>query len=192
MLKKLLFTLYALIIVCIGFATVIEKYHGTAFVNDYVYGAWWFIVVWILLTLSAVVYMFRQRLYKRFAVMLLHVSFIVILLGALTTFLTAQRGTVHLRSDVPTNTYADNGNHVQSFPFSLTLKDFKIVNYPGTDAPLDYQSIIAVKQGEAVSDVIVSMNNIGNVDGYRLFQSSYDSDNAGVSLEVISSLSVKL
>lgn len=184
MLKKLLFTLYALIIVCIGFATIIEKYHGTTFVNDYVYGAWWFIVVWILLTLSAVVYMFRQRLYKRYAVMLLHMSFIVILLGALTTFLTAKRGTVHLRSDVSTNTYADNGNHVQSFPFSLTLKDFKIVNYPGTDAPLDYQSIIAVKQGEAVSNVIVSMNNIGNVDGYRLFQSSYDSDNAGVSLGV--------
>ena len=166
-LSKFIIALYALIIVCIGLATVIEKYRGTAFVNEYIYGAWWFSTLWAVLTVTALAYIMKQRLYKCAAVMLLHLSFVVILAGALTTHLFARSGTVRLRT----------GNSVNA-PISLTLKEFRIVNYPGTDAPLDYQSVIL--HGD--KEVLVSMNNIGKIDGYRLFQKSYDSDGEGVTL----------
>ena len=178
--KKIVFALYILIVVCIGFATVIEKYRGTTFVGDHIYGAWWFSALWAVLTVAACAYIVKQRLYKRAAVMLLHMSFVVILAGALVTHLTARRGTVKLRTNVAECTFIDKENKIEHLPFSLTLKEFRIVNYPGTDAPLDYQSII--QHGN--EEVHVSMNNIGHIDGYRLFQQSYDSDGEGVSLGV--------
>lgn len=119
--------------------------------------------------------------------MLLHISFVVILTGALTTHLFAKQGTVDLREGLTVATFTDDKGIPQPFPFHLTLNEFRIVNYPGTDAPLDYQSIIRVspKNVEGGTDtVIVSMNNIGNVCGYRLFLSNYDSDGLGVTLGV--------
>ena len=168
--KKLIFALYTLIVVCIGFATVIEKYHGTAFVGEHIYGAWWFSALWGFLVVAALAYMMKQKLYKRTALMLLHMSFVVILAGALTTHLLAHRGTVRLVTNLTENTFVNQkDNIVEHLPFSLTLKEFRIVNYPGTDAPLDYQSIIQ----SGSQEVVVSMNHIGYIDGYRLFQQSY-------------------
>ena len=178
--KKIIITLYILIVVCIGFATIIEKYRGTPFASEHIYGAWWFSALWAVLTVVSLVYIMKQQLYKRMAVMLLHVSFVVILAGALVTHLFARSGTVRLRTNVAENTYVNKDGKVEHFPFSLTLKEFRIVNYPGTDAPLDYLSIIVHGDGEA----LVSMNNIGNIDGYRLFQQSYDYDGQGVTLGV--------
>ena len=178
--KKLIFALYILIVVCIGFATIIEKYHGTTFVSEHIYGAWWFSALWAVLTVASCAYIMQQRLYKRMAVLLLHLSFVVILAGALTTHLFAKRGIVRLRTDVNVTAFVDHKNKIETLPFSLMLKEFRIVNYPGTDAPLDYQSII--KSGD--KEVVVSMNNIGNIDNYRLFQQSYDSDGEGVTLGV--------
>ena len=168
-LKRLIITLYILIIVCIGFATVVEKYRGTAFVGEHIYGAWWFSALWAVLTVASLAYIMKQHLYKRMAVMLLHLSFVVILVGALVTHLTAQRDTIHLRVGIP--------YHLTSTS-QITLKEFRIINYPGTDAPLDYQSVILHDNEK----VLVSMNKVGNIDNYRLFQQSYDSDGAGVSL----------
>ena len=170
-LKRLIITLYILIIVCIGFATVVEKYRGTAFVGEHIYGAWWFSALWAVLTVASLAYIMKQHLYKRMAVMLLHLSFVVILVGAFVTHLTAQRDTIHLRVGIP--------YHLTSSS-QITLKEFRIINYPGTDAPLDYQSVIL----HGNEQVLVSMNKVGNIDNYRLFQQSYDSDGAGVSLGV--------
>ena len=178
--KKMIMVLYTLIVACIGFATVIEKYEGTTFVGEHIYGAWWFVALWAVLTVAALAYMVEQRVYKRTAVMLLHLSFVVILAGALTTHLFARRGTVRLRTGVPEIIYVDKDHKVEHLPFSLTLKEFRIINYPGTDAPLDYQSVIL--HGE--KEVLVSMNNIGYIEGYRLFQQSYDSDGDGVLLGI--------
>ena len=169
LIKKVIFTLYILLVVCIGFATVVEKYHGTAFVGEHIYGAWWFSALWAVLTVASLAYIMKQHLYKRMAVMLLHLSFVVILVGALVTHLTAQRDTIHLRVGIP--------YHLTSTS-QITLKEFRIINYPGTDAPLDYQSVIL----HGNEQVLVSMNKVGNIDNYRLFQQSYDSDGAGVSL----------
>lgn len=169
MIKKVIFTLYILLVVCIGFATVVEKYRGTAFVGEHIYGVWWFSALWAVLTVASLAYIMKQHLYKRMAVMLLHLSFVVILVGALVTHLTAQRDTIHLRVGIP--------YHLTSTS-QITLKEFRIINYPGTDAPLDYQSVIL----HGNEQVLVSMNKVGNIDNYRLFQQSYDSDGAGVSL----------
>ena len=171
--NKLFFALYALIVVCIGLATVIEKYQGTTFVGEHIYGAWWFSALWGVLTVVSCAYFIKAKLYKRFAVFLLHMAFVVILIGAFVTHLTASSNTIHLRVNQTSNLSTDK---------SITLKEFRIVNYPGTCAPMDYQSVLKVRGQK--DEVMVSMNHIGNVDDHRLFQKSYDSDGEGVTLGV--------
>ena len=177
---KLFFALYALIVVCIGLATVIEKFFGTAYVSEHIYGAWWFSALWGVLTVASCAYFVKKKLYKRFAVFLLHISFVVILIGALVTHLTAKSDTIHLRVNQTCNLSPTK---------PITLKEFRIINYPGTEAPMDYQSVVGFKFQVTSfkfqeDEVLVSMNHVGNIDGYRLFQKSYDSDGEGVTLGV--------
>ncbi len=178
----LIAALYTLIIVCIGLATVVEKYHGTAFVSDHIYGSWWFAALWAVLTVAALTYIVKRRLPT--ATFFLHLSFVVILVGALVTHLFAERGAIRLRTGQTELAYVTPEGQVKQLPFSLTLKEFRIINYPGTDAPLDYQSIVSVAGASANDEVLVSMNHIGSIRGYRLFQQSYDTDGEGVTLGI--------
>ncbi|MBQ2533966.1 MAG: cytochrome c biogenesis protein ResB, partial [Prevotella sp.] len=184
MLKKTIITLYTLIVVCIGLATIIEKFEGTPYVSQHIYGAWWFVLLWAVLSVTGMYYMLERRLYKRLGVLFLHLSFVVILIGALTTHLFSFEGSVTLRTGKSVTAFTDKQGVKRQLPFTLTLRDFKIVNYPGTDAPLDFQSIVRVSSESRNEDLTVSMNHIGSADGYRLFQSSYDSDAQGVTLGV--------
>ena len=185
--KGIVIALYTLVIACIGLATVIEKYRGTDYVSEHIYGAWWFSALWAMLTVAGLASIMQQRLYKRMSLLLLHGAFVVILAGALTTHLFAQRGTVRLRTNIAEQSFTGNDSRVRPLPFTLTLKDFHIVNYPGTDAPLDYQSTLLCtrpSRQDSMEQVCVSMNHIGMIEGYRLFQHSYDSDGEGVTLGV--------
>jgi ABC-type transport system involved in cytochrome c biogenesis permease subunit len=184
MLKKTIIALYTLIVVCIGLATIIEKFEGTPYVSQHIYGAWWFVLLWAVLSVTGMYYMLERRLYKRLGVLFLHLSFVVILIGALTTHLFSFEGSVTLRTGKSVTAFTDKQGVKRQLPFTLTLRDFKIVNYPGTDAPLDFQSIVRVSSESRNEDLTVSINHIGSADGYRLFQSSYDSDAQGVTLGV--------
>ena len=63
-------------------ATVLEKIYGTDFAAAHIYGAGWFAALWGALTLAALACLFRRKLWRRPAVLLLHLSFAVILAGA--------------------------------------------------------------------------------------------------------------
>lgn len=64
------------------------------------------------------------------------------------------------------------GHHAIELPFSLKLTEFKKVDYPGTETPMSFESEVRVNgQG---SDVKISMNEPLKLDGYTIYQSSYD------------------
>lgn len=159
-----------------GIATIIERLYGTAFAATHIYHAWWFVALWAMLAACSLVMLFRKRLHP--AVLLLHISFVGILAGAYVTYLTAQRGTIHLRLDAPERAFVDSESHkLTPLPFTLILSDFQIINYPGTDTPMDYVSTISLP--EDGSKEVISMNNIARRSGYRIFQTSYDDDLQG-------------
>jgi hypothetical protein len=63
-------------------------------------------------------------------------------------------------------------------PFSLVLKDFRKVNYPGTQNPASYESDVVLhdpKNDLKVSRTI-AMNKPLDYQGFRVFQSSYVQD----------------
>lgn len=71
-------------------------------------------------------------------------------------------------------------------PFSITLRDFKLDRYPGSNSPSSYASEITVTDNEskAGQPYKIFMNNILNYRGYRFFQASYDPDEKGTILSV--------
>ena len=69
-------------------------------------------------------------------------------------------------------------------PFSLSLDSFRVVYYPGTEAPSDYKSYVSYKVNGKWKEEVISMNHILSVEGYRFYQSSYDPDLSGSWLSV--------
>ena len=65
-------------------ATFVENDFGTQTARTVIYNAWWFEWVMILLGLNFIANMYRYKLYRKqkWTVLLFHVAFIVILIGA--------------------------------------------------------------------------------------------------------------
>lgn len=183
-LKKIIIPLYTLIIVCMGVATIVEKLYGKDYTSECIYGSWWFVSLWGLLATMSLAFLLKKRMHRKIAVFMLHVSFVVMLVGALTTHLTSEEGSIHLRIDNATSSFLDKTGCAHQLPFSMKLTDFDLRQYPATDAVMDYCCGVAVVQGGNTKQISVSMNNIGKVDGYRFYQSSYDDDCQGTHLLV--------
>ncbi len=163
-------------------ATFVEKFRGTEFVHASVYGSWWFVGLWAVLALLAVAYFVGRRV-RRASVVLLHLSFAVILIGALLTHVTSWQGAVRLRVGETVSTYYENvpgGDVVErKLPFELRLESFDVKYYDGTRAEADYVSRFTITDGGATQRAEVSMNNVWKYRSVRFYQSSYDPDMRG-------------
>lgn len=187
MVKKIIFILYILVLVCMAAATIVEKSQGTDYAHAHYYGAWWFILIWAVLAALGAFYIIKRKV-KCASTLALHLSFIIILLGALLTHVSAKRGMIHLRIGQPTDTYMaqdeEQGMKEEKLPFSLCLKKFEAKMHDGTNAVADYSSKFTVIDGDDKSEGKVSMNNIYSHRSYRLYQSSYDEDGKGSVLAI--------
>lgn len=187
MVKKIIFTLYILVLVCMAAATIVEKSQGTDYAHAHYYGAWWFILIWAVLAALGAFYIIKRKV-KCASTLALHLSFIIILAGALLTHISAKRGMIHLRIGQPTDTYMaqdeEQGMKEEKLPFSLCLQKFEAKMHDGTNAVADYSSKFTVTDGDDKSEGEVSMNNIYSHRSYRLYQSSYDEDGKGSVLAI--------
>ena len=187
MVKKIIFILYILVLVCMATATIVEKSQGTDYVHAHYYGAWWFILIWAALAALGAFYIIKRKV-KCASTLALHLSFLIILAGALLTHVSAKRGMIHLRINQPVNTYMasdeEQGMKEEKLPFSLCLQKFEAKMHDGTNAVADYSSKFIVMDGNEKSEGEVSMNNIYSHRSYRLYQSSYDEDGKGSVLAI--------
>ena len=179
--------LLALLALVLALATLYEHLNGSARAGFFIYNSVWFTLLWLLAATMGCYYIAVKSLQKRFSVFLLHLSFLIILFGALTTRIAGKTGHVHLREDRRVDMFLDEWTHsVVILPFSLSLKSFEIEYYPGTDSPANYVSVVELtdsKTGERFEREI-SMNNILRYKGYRFYQSSFDEDRQGTILSV--------
>ena len=188
MVKKIIFTLYILVLISMAVATIVEKSQGTDYVHAHYYGAWWFILMWAVIAALGAFYIIKRKV-KRASTLALHLSFIIILAGALLTHISAKRGMIHLRIGQPTDSYlmADEdgeGMKEEKLPFSLCLQNFEAKMHDGTQAVADYSSKFTVVDGNEKSEGLVSMNKIYSHRSYRFYQSSYDEDGKGSVLAI--------
>lgn len=156
--------------------TFMEKCEGSAQAFAAIYGSWWFVALWISLVLLACVGFVQAKLYRNMPLLLVHLSFVFMLAGAMCTRLFSIHGTVNLHSQSTTSVMLTEDDLI-ALPFELTLDTFYIQYYPGTKAPADYIThfYLSDKNGKKIQ-AKVSMNSIFIHRGYRFYQTSYEPD----------------
>ena len=186
---KTMITLLALFALCMATATFIEKAHGTMLAKVAVYYSPLFFLIQLLLIVNFIAIVIRYKLLKikRWGLLLLHFSFIIILTGALVTHIFSKEGLMHLREGeigdrvmVRTN----RGNSVLTLPFQVELLKFTLIRYPGSMSPSSYESELVVHVDGTKRRERVFMNHVLDIKGYRFFQASFDEDEQGTILSV--------
>jgi cytochrome c biogenesis protein ResB len=105
---------------------------------------------------------------RRWALVIVHVAFIVILIGAFITHMFGKEGTVHIREGETVDQMLVHSNQGMSFeklPFTLQLTDFKLIRYPGSESPSSYESNLRVQLDDKSFDAKVYMNHVLEVKG---------------------------
>lgn len=180
--KYLSFVSVAVLIVAMSAATVFEKISGTEEAFRLVYHSPWFVLLWGVAAVSGVAYLIQCRMHRQVFTFALHLSFVLILSGALVTFLTGEKGRIHLRIDETVSSFVDESGVEHELPFGLHLDRFAVTYYPGTESAEDYSSTLTiVPSGDSH---VISMNNILKYKGYRLYQADFDADKGGSTIAV--------
>ncbi len=192
-LKYLPFVVLAIITIALAIFSVVGDAGDTS-----LYSNPFMILGWCAVVVSASYLIFKKRKKMGIPAILIHLSFGIILVGALFSHF-SESGIVHLREG-ETKDYAIKENRdVMKLPFSITLQKFEIEYYHLSDAPKDFVSYVethgrashghashgrASQEASSSSTHRISMNKVLDVDGYRLFQTSYDEDCNGSILTV--------
>ncbi len=175
--RHIISVLVILLIAVLAAGTIVEKLHGSEYALSHMYGTWWFVGLWALMAGLLIYMAVKCRLWKRMAVGALHLSILLILLGAFLTMLTGQHGRMKLEPNRPNSHFfiQEKGEITkEALPFSLTLDRFEIETYPNSSKPKDYVSYLRLNDGETSQDAVISMNHILKHKHYRFYQSDYD------------------
>ena len=123
------------------------------------------------------------NLKKRRQTLLLHIAFAVMIVGGVVTWTTSLQGSIVVGKKVATGCITLNSGETAQLPFAVKLSHFEVVNYPGTDSPMDYRCSVTVTTPEVVSGTL-SMNNVFSYRHYRFYIHSYMPDADMVQLSV--------
>lgn len=180
---RLMVALFVIYAICLAAATIVESSGGTELARRLFYNNWLFFGLQFVLIVNFALMSVRMRLWsqRKWGVLILHYGFVVVLVGAMTTFLFGREGLLHLREGEQSNTIINSkGVEIGKLPFSVTLDDFVLERYSGSGSPSSYESYLTIdgKKYHAY------MNNVVYVGSYRLYQSSYDADFGGSVLTV--------
>ncbi|WP_051321663.1 cytochrome c biogenesis protein CcsA [Chrysiogenes arsenatis] len=130
--KTMLVLLFILAVAC-GAATFIENDYGPETARALVYNAKWFEVVFALLTLNFVVNIFTYRMWEKEKIFsfILHLSLVLILVGAVITRYFGYEGMMHIREGETVNyilsseTYVEvhhNGQPLEAWPVLISQR----------------------------------------------------------------------
>jgi uncharacterized integral membrane protein len=125
--------------------------------------------------------------YKRWGLLLVHFSFIVICAGAMITHIFGKEGILHLRKGEVSDRIMVQTNRGRSdftLPFQVELVKFTLTRYPGSTSPSSFESELLVHVDGKIRRELVYMNNVLDLKGYRFFQASFDADEKGTVLSV--------
>ena len=101
-LTALLFILYP---TAMAFGTFIESWYSTDTAKIWIYNAWWFELLMVFMAINFIGNIFKYRLLRRekWAVLMLHLSFLLILLGAFITRYIGYEGVMPIREGMTEN-----------------------------------------------------------------------------------------
>ncbi len=155
-----------------------------------IYGRIWFDAVMWLLGINLVGVMIRYKTYRKWPVFILHLSLIIMLIGAGATRYFGYQGIMHIRQGQSTSTILlenkanPSERKTLNLGFKIKLDRFIMNMYPGSRQPSSYKSYVEVIDHNTHFKYCIHMNHILQYRGYRFYQMSYDPDGKGTILSV--------
>ncbi|MDB3926699.1 cytochrome c biogenesis protein CcsA [Flavobacteriales bacterium] len=112
---RLMAFLILLFFVAIGYATFIENDFGTQTAKALVYNATWFEIIIVLLTINMLANINRYKLWRKekWAVLLFHISFVIIVIGAGITRYVSFEGMMPIREGEQSDLIISDGTFLQ-------------------------------------------------------------------------------
>ena len=104
---RLMSVLFFVFPAAMGLGTFIETWYSTDTAKIWIYNSWWFELIMGLFVLNFIGNIFRYRLMRKekWAVLTIHLSFILILIGAFVTRYIGYEGVMPIREGDSTNTF---------------------------------------------------------------------------------------
>lgn len=163
----LLILLYVSIIIAMAIGTVIQRQQGPATAIDTIYATTWFICLWIGLIALVSIIAIRQKKWHNKPLKLVHISLILILVGAIVTKFSSSQYQLQL----------SKGECSRELPFDVRLDDCQVLKYAGSEAAKNYSSILTISEPTGQQfQMEISVNHIGKYRHYRFYQMGYDPD----------------
>ncbi|RNL88072.1 cytochrome C biogenesis protein [Sinomicrobium pectinilyticum] len=155
-LKKTLFStrlmaiLFVVFATALAFGTFIESWYSTTTARIWIYNAWWFEAIMVLFVVNFAGNIVRYRLHKRekWAVLLLHISFILIILGAFVTRYISYEGVMPIREGETSNTFLSDKTYLTAYidgeingePMRKSMREALLVSPEGILSRLPWRS----------------------------------------------------
>jgi cytochrome c-type biogenesis protein CcsB len=116
-LTALLFIVFAVSMAVGTFMDASSETSPTPYSRELIYNAWWFEAIMVMFVVNFVGNIFRFRLYKKekWATLTLHLSFILILIGAFVTRYIGYEGVLHIREGATENTMLSENAYLEVF-----------------------------------------------------------------------------
>ena len=97
--------------------TFIESWYSTDTAKIWIYNAWWFEFLMLLMGINFIGNIFKYRLLRKekWAVLLLHISFLMILTGAFITRYIGYEGVMPIREGETTNNFLSEKTYLTVF-----------------------------------------------------------------------------
>ena len=135
---KFMLVLLILFPLAMGIGTFLESWYSTDAARIWIYNAWWFELVMLLLMINFMGNIKKYNLLskEKLSVLILHLSFIFILLGAFVTRYIGDEGVMPIRENNVSNTYLSEKTYLTVFvdgtedgvPQRKTLKSYLLLS----------------------------------------------------------------
>ncbi|WP_233702478.1 cytochrome c biogenesis protein [Hyunsoonleella flava] len=165
--------------IAMAVATFIENDYGTATAWKLIYDAWWFELVMIGLGLCFVMSIFKYKLWRKekWALLMFHLAFIVILLGAGITRYASYGGIMRVREGASSNTVISDNNylhaHISNGKQTKTLRkqvDFSPLSNNNFSIETDFENTpISISYKAFIADAIPQIIN-DDTDGKPMLE----------------------
>lgn len=181
--------LMAIYAILIAVATFVENDYGSNVARALIYNTWFFDVlhIWILLCLVGVIIRYKLLKQKKYASLMLHLSFILIIVGAGVTRFFGQEGMMHIREGERSSTYTSSENYLNVL---VSTKDSKYdihiptnISYISNKA-LDETIYFGDNSFHIKSTSITKMNN-DKKDNTTIIEATIDYKNKSYPLQLI-------
>ncbi len=114
---RLMAVLFIVFAASMGVGTFLEDAYGTTAARIWIYNAWWFEAIMVFFAINFSGNIVRYRLYKRdkWATLLLHLSFILIIIGAFVTRYISYEGVMPIREGETTSSFLSEKTYLTVF-----------------------------------------------------------------------------